>query len=152
MAAAGLGTRREVEGLIRAGRVQVNGVLADDPALKVAYGDAVLLDGEQLRASPRAAVLLHKPSGSPAEIVHPPELHVVMPLRRIERGVELLLADEELARRIANPRHPQPQLRDGRTRVAYAGLGVDDLEPGEWRPLGHKELERLRRSVRLPPR
>jgi 16S rRNA U516 pseudouridylate synthase RsuA-like enzyme len=132
--------------------VQVAGERAEDPGRKVAYGETVLLDGDEVRAAPQAAVLLHKPAHADAEIVHPPALHVVMPLRRIESGAELLLADEALARRIANPRHPQPQLRDGRVRVAYAGLAVDDLEPGEWRPLGHKELERLRRSVRLPPK
>ncbi|MDX6376324.1 MAG: hypothetical protein QOE98_627 [Gaiellaceae bacterium] len=132
--------------------MQVNGKVATDLAEKVNYGDEVLLDFELLRASPRAAVLLHKPYGSPATIVHPPELHVVMPLRLIERGAELLIADPELARRIADPRHPQAQLRDGRRRLSYAGLAVEDLEPGEWRPLGHKELERLRRSVHLPPR
>ena len=126
--------------------------MADDPARKVIHGEPVLLDGEEVRAAPQAAVLLHKPAHTGADIVHPPTLHVVMPLRRIESGAELLLADEALARRIANPRHPQPQFRDGRVRVAYAGLAVDDLEPGEWRPLGHKELERLRRSVRLPPK
>jgi 16S rRNA U516 pseudouridylate synthase RsuA-like enzyme len=132
--------------------VQVNGVVQTDLAVKVNHGDVVLLDHELLRASPRAAVLLNKPYGSTAEIVHPPELHVVMPLRLIERGAELLIADPELARRIADPRHPQAQLRDGRRRLAYAGLAVEDLDPGEWRPLGHKELERLRRSVHLPPR
>ncbi len=132
--------------------MQVNGVVATDLAEKVNYGDVVELDFEVLRASPRAAVLLHKPYGSPATIVHPPELHVVMPLRLIERGAELLVADADLARRIANPKHPQAQLRDGRRRLAYAGLTVEDLEPGEWRPLGHKELERLRRNVHLPPR
>jgi 16S rRNA U516 pseudouridylate synthase RsuA-like enzyme len=132
--------------------VQVNGVVATDLAEKVNFGDVVELDFEVLKASPRAAILLNKPYGSPATIVHPPELHVVMPLRLIERGAELLVADPDLARRIANPKHPQAQLRDGRRRLAYAGLGVEDLEPGEWRPLGHKELERLRRSVHLPPR
>jgi 16S rRNA U516 pseudouridylate synthase RsuA-like enzyme len=132
--------------------VQVGGAVADDPARKVIHGEPVLLDGEEVRAAPQAAVLLHKPAHAGAEIVHPPTLHVVMPLRRIESGAELLLADVARARRIANPRHPQAQLRDGRVRVAYAGLAVDDLEPGEWRPLGHKELERLRRSVRLPPK
>ena len=132
--------------------MQVAGAVADDPARKVVHGEPVLLDGEEVRAAPQAAVLFHKPAHAGAEIVHPPTLHVVMPLRRIESGAELLLADEALARRIANPRHPQAQLRDGRVRVAYAGLAVDDLEPGEWRPLGHKELERLRRSVRLPPK
>lgn len=132
--------------------MQVNGVVATDLAVKVVFGDVVELDFEVLRASPQAAVLLHKPYGSPATIVHPPELHVVMPLRLIERGAELLVADPDLARRIANPKHPQAQLRDGRRRLAYAGLAVEDLEPGEWRPLGHKELERLRRSVHLPPR
>ena len=132
--------------------MQVNGVVATDLAEKVNFGDVVELDFEVLKASPRAAILLNKPYGSPATIVHPPELHVVMPLRLIERGAELLVSDPDLARRIANPKHPQAQLRDGRRRLAYAGLGVEDLEPGEWRPLGHKELERLRRSVHLPPR
>ena len=46
--------------------MQVNGVVASDLAEKVNHGDEVLLDFELLRASPRAAVLLHKPYGSPA--------------------------------------------------------------------------------------
>jgi 16S rRNA U516 pseudouridylate synthase RsuA-like enzyme len=152
LASAGLGTRREVEGLIRLGRVTVAGERADDPARRVEAGEAVALDGTPVVAPPRAAVLLYKPRGADAVIVHPPGLHVVMPLKRIERGAELLLGDEDLARRVADPRHPQEQLRDGRFRQAYAGLDVGDLAPGEWRPLGHKEIERLRRSVRLPPR
>ena len=69
--------------------MQVNGAVASDLAQKVNFGDVVHLDFEELRASPQAAVLLHKPYGSPATIVHPPELHVVMPLRLIERGAEV---------------------------------------------------------------
>ena len=75
-----------------------------------------------------------------------------MPLRLIERGAELLMADPSWP--AASP------TRGTRSRscataaggCAYAGLAVEDLEPGEWRPLGHKELERLRRNVHLPPR
>ncbi len=152
LAAAGLGLRREVEGLIRLGRVTVDGVVAAQPGRRVETGETVALDGEPVTAPLRAAVLLHKPRGADAVIVHPPGLHVVMPLKRIERGAELLLGDGDLARRVADPRHPQPQVRDGRFRQAYAGLDVADLAPGEWRPLGHKELERLRRGIRLPPR
>ena len=36
--------------------------------------------------------------------------------------------------------HPVRRLH----RTRYAGLGVDDLAPGDWRPLSPAEIERLR--------
>ena len=97
-------------------------------------------------------MLLFKPQGQPPLVVHPGELHVVMPLKVAESGAELLLGDAELARRVADPRHMQPEIREARRRLSYAGLDIEGLAPGEWRPLSPRELERLRRSVRLPPR
>jgi 23S rRNA pseudouridine2605 synthase len=63
LAAAGLASRREAEGWIRAGRVRVNGTVARlgdaaDPAR-----DEVLLDGRPVRAERRDYWLLHKPRG-----------------------------------------------------------------------------------------
>lgn len=66
LARAGLGSRREVEGWIAAGRLTVNGRPAQT-GVRVASADVVRLDGRVLRA-PRAAPLprvirYHKPAG-----------------------------------------------------------------------------------------
>ena len=45
LALAGLGTRRSVEGLVRAGRVAVDGVVAEEPSAAVEPGQRVTLDG-----------------------------------------------------------------------------------------------------------
>ena len=98
-------------------------------------------------------MLLHRPAGEPIELAHPPGLVPALPLAREQGGAELLLADQRLAERLADPRFPKPQALDGagrRTRVA--GLDLGDLEPGAWRPLSPAELRALRLGVRLPPR
>jgi hypothetical protein len=46
LAAGGLGTRREVEGLLRTERVTVNGTTCTDPAVQIGSADSVLLDGQ----------------------------------------------------------------------------------------------------------
>jgi len=64
IARAGLGSRREAEGLIAAGRVAVNGAVIDSPALNVTAGDAVSVDGEPLPRRERTRLFLyHKPRG-----------------------------------------------------------------------------------------
>jgi 16S rRNA U516 pseudouridylate synthase RsuA-like enzyme len=131
--------------------VTVGGVVASSPGDTVDPQVAVELDGRPLHAPRRAAVLYHKPAGEAIEIVHPPGLEPVRQLKVAESGAELLLADHDLAVRVGDPAHPQPESWRGRHRRAYAGLAVDGLEPGAWRPLSPKELGRLRLAVRLPP-
>lgn len=152
LAAGGLGTRREVEGLLRTGRVTVNGRPCDEPATQVAAGDQVLLDGAPIGPGPTGAVL-HRGHGQRIDLVHPGELHAVLGRSGTGSGLELLLADAALAERLANPAFPLSErvTRDGvRTRLGDVELG--ELEPGAWRPLAPRELERLRRGARLPPR
>jgi len=152
LAAAGLGTRREVEGLVRSGRVSIDGTAVADPAVKVVLGQVVLVDGEALGPGPTGAVL-HRAAGTPLALVHPGELHPVLPLPVSGGGLELLLADPRLARRLSDARHPLKQRvdRDG-TRTRLAGLELDALAVGAWRPVSPRELERLRLTARLPPR
>ena len=153
LAAAGLGSRREVEGYVRQGRVAVDGVVASAPAVAVEAGRVVTLDGEPLRALTSAAVALHRPPAAPLLLVHPPGLVPVRPEAGPGGGLELLLGDRALAGRVGDPRHPPRERRDGagrRTRLASVELGP--LEPGAWRPLAPRELEALRRAVRLPSR
>jgi 23S rRNA pseudouridine2605 synthase len=64
LAHAGLASRRRAEEFIAAGRVQVNGRMADTPGEKVLPGDTVLLDGRPVRLETRRRYLaLHKPPG-----------------------------------------------------------------------------------------
>jgi 23S rRNA pseudouridine2605 synthase len=67
LAGAGLGSRREVEAWIRAGRITVNGAIAT-LGLKVAGNERILVDGRPVpalrksRPSPRV-LMYHKPAG-----------------------------------------------------------------------------------------
>jgi 16S rRNA U516 pseudouridylate synthase RsuA-like enzyme len=133
--------------------VTIDGQPADDPALRVAPGSEVALDGRVLYAPPAAAVLLHKPAGVPVRLAHPPGLVPALPLAESEAGAELLLADRRLAERLADPRFPAAERRDreGR-RTRLAGIDLGDLAPGAWRPLSPAEVAKLRLGVRLPPR
>ncbi len=64
IARAGLGSRREAEAWIAAGRVAVNGAVIRSPALNVTPRDRVSVDGELLPARERTRLFLyHKPSG-----------------------------------------------------------------------------------------
>ncbi|MDE2375564.1 MAG: rRNA pseudouridine synthase, partial [Hyphomicrobiales bacterium] len=64
IARAGLASRREAEQWIAAGRVAVNGTIIGSPALKVAPGDQVSIDGEPLPQRERTRLFLyHKPRG-----------------------------------------------------------------------------------------
>ena len=64
IARAGLASRREAEAWIAAGRVAVNGAVIASPALSVAAGDRVTVDGQALPARERTRLFLyHKPRG-----------------------------------------------------------------------------------------
>ena len=62
IARAGVASRRRADGLIKAGRVTVNGELGQLNTF-VSEGDDVRLDGKPLAKQSLAYVLLHKPTG-----------------------------------------------------------------------------------------
>ena len=64
IARAGLGSRREIEEWILAGRVAVNGAVLESPAFTVTAEDAITVDGEPLPQKERTRLFLyHKPRG-----------------------------------------------------------------------------------------
>ncbi len=64
LARAGVGSRRDVERLIAAGRVALNGAVLTTPAVKVEPGDIVTVDGEVVEgAEPARLFRYHKPPG-----------------------------------------------------------------------------------------
>jgi len=68
LATAGFGSRREIERWIAAGRISVNGVIAE-LGVKVDEGDKIRLDGRQIKLKaernrpPRRVIIYHKPAG-----------------------------------------------------------------------------------------
>ncbi|MGH6853358.1 MAG: S4 domain-containing protein, partial [Methylocella sp.] len=64
MARAGLCSRREAEAWIGEGRVALNDVALTNPAVNVARGDKITIDGEPLARRARTRLFLfHKPRG-----------------------------------------------------------------------------------------
>jgi 23S rRNA pseudouridine2605 synthase len=64
LARAGVGSRREVERLIEAGRVAINGRVLTTPAVKVEPDDMLTVDGELISAAGATRVFrYHKPVG-----------------------------------------------------------------------------------------
>jgi 23S rRNA pseudouridine2605 synthase len=118
IARAGLTSRREAEQWIAAGRVSVNGAVIKSPALNVAAGDRVSVDGEPLPTRERTRLFLyHKPRGLLTTRVDPrgrptvfeqlpkdlPRLISVGRLDFNTEGLLLLTNDGELARLLELP-------------------------------------------------
>ena len=118
LAEAGVASRRKCEEIITAGRVTVNGKVAELGS-SVEEGDEVLLDGKAIAPSQkRVVVLLHKPRGVVSTASDPQGRRTVLdlvsdiPLRlynvgRLDinsEGLLLLTNDGELAYRLTHPK------------------------------------------------
>jgi 23S rRNA pseudouridine2605 synthase len=118
LARAGVASRREVERLIEAGRVALNGQTLTSPAVKVSAKDQVTLDGRLVAAAeptrlfryhkPPGLVTSHRdPQGRPTVFeALPPGLPRLISIGRLDlnsEGLLLLTNDGELARRLELP-------------------------------------------------
>jgi 23S rRNA pseudouridine2605 synthase len=118
MARAGLCSRRDAERLIAEGRVTLNGAILATPAVNVAPGDSVLVDGKPLPDAERVRLWrYHKPAGlvvsnrdprgRPTVFDRlPPELPRVVSVGRLDlntEGLLLLTNDGALARELELP-------------------------------------------------
>jgi 16S rRNA pseudouridine516 synthase len=122
----GFGTRRECQGLIAAGAVQVGGQVCGDAQAELATEGLVFsVQGQTWPFVPRALVMLHKPAGyecSQKPGRHPSVMTLLPPPLR-KRGVQavgrldvdttglLLLTDDgPLLHRLTSPRHHVPKV------------------------------------------
>ena len=119
LARAGYGSRRGVEELIRAGRVQIGGRTAELGDRADPRRDQITVDGVPVPAHPGLRYLaLNKPAGvtttlrdrhaqrSVAELVPPgPRMFPVGRLDRESEGLLLLTNDGDLAHRLQHPRY-----------------------------------------------
>jgi len=144
LAAAGLGSRRQIETWIEAGRVAVGGRMAK-LGDRATPGDAITVDGQPVSLSPAAAsrvLLYHKPEGELVTRSDPegrPTVFAKLPpgrwiaVGRLDlnsAGLLLFTDDGELANRLMHPRYGIE--REYQVRVH-----------------GPVDLERLRRGVHL---
>src|SRR4051794_12366160 len=117
LASTGVGSRRAADDVIRAGRVTVNGAVAELGTL-VSESDDVRVDGRPVQVQATMVVLLHKPAGvvttardpqgRPAVVDLVPAPVRLFPVGRLDRettGLLLLTNDGALADRLMHPRH-----------------------------------------------
>jgi len=118
LAAAGLGSRRGCEDLVRTGQVTINGQLSTDLATQVEPGDAVKVSGRLIHQQPLQYVLLNKPRGYVCSADDElerltifdllpekwPRLHHVGRLDKESEGLILLTNDGELSLHLTHPR------------------------------------------------
>ena len=138
LALAGLGTRRSVEGLVLAGRVAVDGVVAREPSAAVEPGAHVTLDGEPVVTAGPAGVLVALVDGELPELAHPSALYLAG--RSPDGRLAALLSDERLARRLR--------------ALGYdpGRLGGAHPVDGGFRPLDPGELDAARGLARAAQR
>jgi len=164
LARTGVGSRRQADELIKAGRVVVNGEPGQLNTF-VESNDVVELDGQRLAPQRLAYVLLHKPARVVTTARDPHGRRTVVDLVRHEArvvpvgrldadttGALLLTNDGELAHRLAHPRYRVEKVYeaevegepsdDALARLA-AGLELDDgpTAPARVRRLGPSRVE-----------
>ncbi len=122
LARVGMGSRRQVEDLIREGRITVNGQLAALGQRVDLQRDAVKVDGKRIGDSvaERRYLLINKPAGCVSTLsdpegratvldLLPPRLRKgLVPVGRLDyetEGLMILTNDGELAHHIAHPRY-----------------------------------------------
>lgn len=150
IAAAGLASRRQAERWISAGRVTVNGRVADIGEQADVERDHIEVDGRPLRLEqPKVYLLLNKPTGYVTTARDPQGRKVVadllkdvkvrvFPVGRLDlntEGLLLLTNDGDLAARLTHPRHQvkktylvrvRGSLKASSRRLLEEGVTLDD--------------------------
>lgn len=142
LARAGVASRRRADELVRAGRVQVNGVPGELHTV-VGRRDVVEVDGERVVRQPLAHVLLHKPAGVVTTARDPhgrrtvvelvPSEPRVVPVGRLDAdttGALLLTNDGDLAHRLAHPRYGVPKVYEAEVEGAPSRDALERLRTG----------------------
>lgn len=118
----GAGTRSQVKGIIKAGRVTVDGKPEKDPGRKIGT-ETVCIDGEALKQQGHRVIMLNKPDGfvtatedrverTVMELL-PGEYRDLKPIGRLDKATEGLLLftdDGDLLHRLISPKKKVPKV------------------------------------------
>ncbi|HWB52687.1 MAG TPA: pseudouridine synthase [Tepidisphaeraceae bacterium] len=153
LANSGVASRRNIEEMVRQGRVAVNGkVLTELPILVDPERDRVSVDGENLKISSgqggrRVYILMNKPKGVYSTNVAqgdqvrvidllPPEFSErVYPVGRLDaesKGLLLLTNDGELTNRMTHPRYGVPKTYRAVVDGYIGPREIESLQKGVW--------------------
>ena len=142
LARAGVASRRGADGLIKAGRVTVNGQTGQLNTF-VESRDRVQVNGHLVELQPLAYVLLHKPAGvvttahdpqgrrTVVDLVEHPAR--VVPVGRLDAdttGALLLTNDGELAHRLAHPRYEVEKVYEAEVEGEPSEAALEQLRSG----------------------
>lgn len=142
---AGVASRRQAEGLMREGRIFVNGKPAREMGVRVTPGsDVVSLDGRVVRPARRRWIVFHKPSGALCTRTDPhggetvydllPDwavaLRYVGRLDRDTSGLLLMTNEGDLAAALAHPRGRVEREYVARVRGPVTARGLRALKLG----------------------
>ncbi len=146
IATAGIASRRAAEGLIRDGRVMVNGKLVTELGTRAdPEVDEIKVDGRRVgRAGRRRYLLLNKPRGVITTRDDPQKRRTVMdlltgvresvyPVGRLDydsEGLLLLTNDGDLAARLTHPRHGVERVYQARVRGVPSAAALKRLAQG----------------------
>jgi len=148
LAAAGIGSRRQCEELIRTGRIEVDGQVVTELGVRVdPFQQEIRVDGQTLDQPQRVYYAVNKPSGvvttnfdpsgRPRVVdLIPEERNRLFPIGRLDlysEGLILVTNDGELANRLTHPRY-------GIIKTYRAQVAGDPSE---------EVLAKLRRGVHL---
>lgn len=135
----GFGTRKDIDRLLRNGRVTINGETTRRGKRTVAAGDVVCVDGEKIDYEPQVTIMLNKPAGVVSATFDPQEQTVldllperfahmkVAPVGRLDKdttGLLLLTNDGAYNHRLTHPRSHVPKTYF----VCYSGQLPPDAE------------------------
>jgi 23S rRNA pseudouridine2605 synthase len=152
LANAGVGSRRNIEEMVRQGRISVNGKTRIElPILIDPDKDKIAVDDERLRLnSPRATeriyLLMNKPRGvystnlaqgaqTRAIDLLPPDCPRVYPVGRLDaesKGLLLLTNDGELTNHLTHPRYGVAKTYRAVVDGYITPQAVQELEKGVW--------------------
>ncbi len=164
---SGAGTRSQVKALVKAGRIQVDGVSERDPGRKIdPLIQCVTLDGQRLGGWRRVVLLLNKPAGfvtatedatqkTVMELLPPAYRGLdLKPVGRLDKETEGLLLftnDGELLHRLISPKKQVPKVyyarHEGQAEPADVAAFAEGLTlrdgtqclPAKLEPLGPGE-------------
>lgn len=120
LADMGIGTRQEVKGYIRKGRVSVNQETVRTPDVKIRAGeDAIFMDGRKIEYASYEYYMLNKPAGvvsatedrretTVIDLIRDKKRRDLFPVGRLDKDTEGLLLitnDGQLAHRLLSPKH-----------------------------------------------
>ena len=158
LAAAGFGSRRGCEDLVRAGRVTINGQVSTNLAVEVADNDAVKVNNKRAVVEKPLYVLLHKPRGylCTASDTHErrtifdllphnwPRIFHVGRLDKESEGLLSLTNDGDLSLRLTHPRFKIEKEYDVLLDRAFDSSGREKLLKGVHIEGGRARVEAMR--------